>query len=428
MSIFESILPNNSTAFEKNLEQAANFPNLPIHELSNLVNPWKIDARYLPWLAYRFAIEIWQEGWSEEKKRSVIVRALELQRIKGTERGLREYVKLVDAQVKQIIVPPQRFWISKGLTPQEIDAWHETMPQIRIYHVNRRMSAKGSSFFKHSFLKASFACPKIGRALYGRHAILWDGGQETALNMIELHQTNRRGQVVQSERVSISGMAGKSACSGRPLGTGFYKAAIKSPQIITWNADISYLRPQAHFSTTTLSPSLRPLDVRAKRQSEIWQDKYSAVSTHSRPRTSRDRLLMGRFFNNSFLMPNRAGNKLYDCLVLHDRARAAPKRQGLSFLNVNRLGMRPFRAEALIDLTLKRHPRTSFTGTGILGYHVLVPDDAKKRNGVARAVVLSKAVRDEVFVSYQTSRFINFADQPSFDGKLKFNSRMNNRL
>jgi len=105
MLMFEtsSILPHNSTPFEKRLEQAANFPHLPIAELADLINPWEIDSRYLAFLAYRFSIEIWRDDWTEEKKRSVIARALELQRIKGTQRGLREYVKLVDASVKQIM-------------------------------------------------------------------------------------------------------------------------------------------------------------------------------------------------------------------------------------------------------------------------------------------------------------------------------------
>jgi len=61
MSPFETILPPSSTQFEKNLEQAASFSQLPIAQLADLVNPWKIDARLLPWLAYRFALEIWQD-------------------------------------------------------------------------------------------------------------------------------------------------------------------------------------------------------------------------------------------------------------------------------------------------------------------------------------------------------------------------------
>jgi len=416
MSIFNSILPNNSTAFEKSLEQAANFSNLSISELANLVNPWKIDARYLPWLAYRFCVEIWQDDWSEEKKRVVIARALELQRIKGTERGLREYVKLVDAKVKQIIVPPQRFWISKGLNAAEIDAWHETMPQIRIYYVNRRMSAKGFSFLNHSFLGASFTCPKIGRSLYGRHAVLWDHGIQTPLEMVELRQTNRRGQTVQSEQISTKGMVGKNAAIvGKSfLGASFFNSIAKKPQIITWNKDIVYITPQAKFSTNSLEPSLRPLDVRARRKSTSWYDKFSACA--------------GRFLNATFLVPNKAGERLYDCLCLHDPTRASAKRRASSFLTVNRLGMKPYRAEALIDLQIKSHPRTSFIGTGILGYHVLVPDDAKKRNAVARAVVLSKAVRDEVLVSFQTRRFLKFADQISLDGGIKFNFLTQHRL
>jgi len=414
MSIFETILPNNATAFEKSLEQAANFPNLPIHELSDLVNPWKIDVRYLPWLAYRFAIEIWQDNWPEEKKRSVIARALELQRIKGTAKGLREYVKLADATVKQIIVPPQHFWVGKGLSVAEIDAWHETMPQIRVYFVKKRMSARGFSFANHHFFGFTIASPNIGRALYGRSARLWDKGTEKPLEMVELRQISRSGQAVASERVSIPGRAGKIFFAGGLINVGYCQAVIKQPQILTWSADIAYSHASMTASTTSLSPSLKPLDLTAKRKSEIWQDKRGFT--------------VSRYANRFFVTSTQAGEKLYDCLVLNDPKRAAPKVQGVSFTNVNILGMPPYRAKALIDLQQNRQSRAFFADDGVADRHVSHPDDPQKRDGVARAVVLSKAVRDKILVSFQTSRFINFTDTIPLDGSLKFNARMDNRL
>jgi len=414
MSIFETILPNNATAFEKSLEEAANFPQLPIDELADLVNPWKIDARYLPWLAYRFCIEIWQDHWPEEKKRSVIARALELQRIKGTEKGLRDYVKLADGQVKQIVVPPQHFWAGKGLSAAEINAWHETMPQIRIYFVKKRGSARGFSFANHHFVGSIIASPNIGRALYGRSARLWDKDKEQPLEMIELRQITRSGQAVHSERVSISGLAGKTFFAGGFVNATSVQAVMKQPQIITWNTDIAYSHASMAISTTSLSPSLKPLDVRAKRRSEIWHDKIGFTAS--------------RFANRFFVTATKAGEKLYDCLVLNDPKRAAPKVQGLSFTNVNILGMSPYLAKALVDLRAKRQSRAFFADDGVADRHVSAPDDPQKRDGIARAIALSKAVRDEILVSFQTSRPINFTDMIPLDGSVKFNSRIDHRL
>jgi len=448
MSMFDkklSILPHNSTPFERTLEQATSFPHLPISELADLINPQAIDARYLPWLAYRFAIEIWNDDWREERKRSVIARALELQRIKGTVRGLREYVKLVDARVQQIVTPPQYFWAGAGLTKQEIDAWHETLPQIRIYfaknkYKSRFLSFVGAAFAGHKMVAAAHG---LGRALYGRQARLWDGrsqeawsdeattgngnqeagsgeatmekaNHETPLKLIEFQATSRTGQAVRAERVSISGLAGRSFFVGSFVDARFCQAEQRAPQILTWNADITYHHPSMVVSTTSVSPSLQPLGLRVKRKSHRWQDQYCFA--------------LGRFTDRFFLISSRADERLYDCLALHDPKRVAPKMRALSFLNVSKLGSPAFHAKTLIDLQMKRQSRAFFVDDGILGYHVAVADDATKREGVRRAVVLSKAVRDKILVSHQTSRLLTFSDAAPFVDGIKFNARVKNRI
>jgi len=420
MSMFEtgSILPNNSTPFERILEQAANFPSLPISELAELINPQAIDARYLPWLAYRFHIEIWVDDWSEERKRSVIARALELQRMKGTVRGLREYVKLVDARVQQIVTAPQHVWAGAGLTKEQIDAWHESLPQIRIYFVSEQMKTKqglsfiGHCFVGHNLFGAGFG---LGRALNGRKARLWDRGEETPLKLIEFETINQTGQAVKAERVSLAGLAGKSAFMGSSFfGTGFLQALEREPKILTWNREITYSYPGTLASTTSLNPSFKPIDIRASRKSDKWRDQYCCAE--------------GRFIGHCFLVPSRAGERLYDCLALHDPARALPRMRGLSFTDVSFIGHPAFEARALIDLQEKAHPRAAFMGHGFLGRHFIMAQDKQKREGVRRAVVLSKAARDKILVSHQTSRPLTFGDGAAFGGSITFNARIKNRI
>ncbi|NKW09412.1 phage tail protein I [Ochrobactrum tritici] len=84
MSTFESILPNYATKLERDLEQVTAFAELPIEELANALDPWKIDIRFLPWLAFRFAVDFWNDDWSEFQKRDVVARQFNLQRLKGT--------------------------------------------------------------------------------------------------------------------------------------------------------------------------------------------------------------------------------------------------------------------------------------------------------------------------------------------------------
>lgn len=83
-STTETLLPPNATATEHRLEQAtARLGDLPT-PLRELWNADTCPSHLLPWLAWALQVDIWDNGWSEDDRRSVIREAITVHRRKGT--------------------------------------------------------------------------------------------------------------------------------------------------------------------------------------------------------------------------------------------------------------------------------------------------------------------------------------------------------
>ena len=91
-----SLLPPNATAAERALEQVmAHVGDLPI-DIRTVKNPDTCPAVLLPWLAWEFAITWWDEGWTEEQKRSVIKSAAAVNKRRGTVSAVKRALAAVD--------------------------------------------------------------------------------------------------------------------------------------------------------------------------------------------------------------------------------------------------------------------------------------------------------------------------------------------
>lgn len=64
--------------------------NVPLRDLWN---PWKCPAKFLPYLAWAFSVDSWDENWSDAEKRSVIGEAFWLHQRKGTVAALRGVIE-----------------------------------------------------------------------------------------------------------------------------------------------------------------------------------------------------------------------------------------------------------------------------------------------------------------------------------------------
>lgn len=409
-----SLLPPNSTPFERaeSLTSAARYP-LPYEIVRHAVDPWKCPSHLLPWLAWSWSVDLWNDKWSDERKRQVIARAIELHRLKGTPAGLRRHVKLVDAEVKQIIVPPQRAFAGRAISKEELDVWLLTMPQIRVYLAREVGNGQGLSFFGKSFAGHLFVRFDAGRALLGRAARLWDRGAETPLKIVDLTTERESRQALRIERVSIPGHAGGAAFVGRFFRRCYFNGVAKLADIVTYRQDLTYDHKVSSLSIRPAYPTFSPVDVRSDRISETG---YAGPAAFA-----------GRFFGRVFVMEDRAEWMLYDRIVLNDPERASVKVKAWSFYNHSRLGIQPHTAKVVIDLKTKLHRRAAAVGR-FYGHCYARPENTLPRENANLAIRVSKSARDRILVTYKTTRLQTFADGIPLDGTFRFGARIPFRL
>lgn len=88
-----SLLPPGSSALERRLAQACSGISDLNVPLRDLWNPWKCPAKFLPYLAWAFSVDSWDESWSDAEKRSVISEAFWLHQRKGTVAAIRRVIE-----------------------------------------------------------------------------------------------------------------------------------------------------------------------------------------------------------------------------------------------------------------------------------------------------------------------------------------------
>jgi phage tail P2-like protein len=88
---FRTLLPPGSYREERAMEQAGTEQILSLD--TNMVrlvkNPDTCPAELLPWLAWEFAVDFWEDSWSEEEKRQVIKDAAYVHQHRGTAGAVR---------------------------------------------------------------------------------------------------------------------------------------------------------------------------------------------------------------------------------------------------------------------------------------------------------------------------------------------------
>jgi phage tail P2-like protein len=421
VSTFETILPSNATPLELALERVTAFPDLSIDALASLTDPRKIDARFLPWLAFRFAVDFWNDEWSEEKKRDVIAQQFDLHRLKGTEAGIAGMLEIVDSHLRQTLTFPQRAFASASITKEQRNAWLARMPQIRIYFATEK-GVIGADAFAGSdgrkdgaFAGAAFARFDAAAGIYGRRAVLRNpDGTEVSLLRSTLETTIETRTAVEIDRLHIPGDSGPASFVGRFYGHGFMTTKNKPASVVTFSLDRTYDAARSTLHLDTVHPGLDPVDVKYER----YADRLARGPA----------LFCGDFPRQRFVMADAAANHIYDRVFLHDKTVDVPWVKAHSFADHTRLGITPFKAELLVEARSKRVRRGGYAGLGICGRSFAISENLTKTKLAYAAIRRSKAARDRLKVETQTTRPLTFGDSFKFGDGKKFGSKVRNRL
>ncbi len=125
-----TLLPSSATPLERAVAAAdARISDTPT-PVRDVWNPYSCPADILPWLAFAYSVDEWDEKWSTEIKREVIAQSLEVKRTKGTPGGV------------------QRALEAMGL-PAQTQEWFQQSPFGDPYTFRLRIEAEQTGFLAH---------------------------------------------------------------------------------------------------------------------------------------------------------------------------------------------------------------------------------------------------------------------------------------
>ncbi|OCC25310.1 phage tail protein I [Croceicoccus estronivorus] len=383
-----SLLPPNTTPFERALEQAlAARQGLPADLVGAVLDADRCPARLLDFLAWDLSVDLWQDDWPELKKRHVLRNAWQLHRIKTTLAGIKAHVALVDAQVVKVTRPPARGFLRGAMTEQQRIDWLNSLPQVRIYPFIQRGTARP----RHGFYSGPaglrfhatgaarpFLLASNGPRLTGRCATWFDRGQEVPVTLAD-----PLGGL--AERIFIGRTGARRAFHGSGFyGRGYLTASTAEQRVVT-------VRPAAEDTGEIFAvPSgTRTVDVRPQR---IARQRIAP-----RARSFFHRNALGR--RQGFLCASHAPYLIYDRYCLVDRERMGTRQRALSWHSHGRFGIAPFTAELRIAIPMHRPRARSgrWHGNGFRRSASMAP--------LARAIEavrVSKAHRDTIYIDTTT--------------------------
>lgn len=90
--------PPNASALERVLADLdfARLSSPSIGLIRDVVDPWRCPASLLPWLAWSMSVDLWDEAWSEVRKRQAIADNAAQQRRKGTRAAVEAALQLLE--------------------------------------------------------------------------------------------------------------------------------------------------------------------------------------------------------------------------------------------------------------------------------------------------------------------------------------------
>ena len=100
----ETLLPPNHAALEQHLEHVIRryYATSPVDVLRQFWRPADCPTHLLPHLARQRSVDVWQDYWSDTRKRAVIDASIRLHRIKGTRGAIELALDALGQQYKLV--------------------------------------------------------------------------------------------------------------------------------------------------------------------------------------------------------------------------------------------------------------------------------------------------------------------------------------
>lgn len=299
-----------------------------------------VEGALLPFLAEMFGLTdtvAWQSAQSEKERRAIIKAAHARHRMRGTPAGLIREAAEAGGQVRRIIAPPNKTFLSAAATPAERNAWLALHPELRLY--SRRVPGEKEVAHCTGEFLGGGCYPAKGNALLRSRlrVTLVKEGVETELESPDWQIANAQRQV--TTEILIPAKRGFASFLGGPVN--FTAATDASLRRIVLSDVALYNESTARLGLRTLQPEFRPMDADGEMVAEV------------RPAPSKATFL-GGFMRHS--IRTNAELALYRRIKLFDPNAPVTRARAASHLGYSRLTMPPHCALVEVAFYGKRNP------------------------------------------------------------------------
>jgi phage tail P2-like protein len=373
----------------------------PVHGISDVWDAETIPAEMLPILAYGMGVNLFEDSWSDATKRAWVRDNWHFLALRGTLAGIRMALAPSGYTIQETVRPPQGFYASPAMTKAELDAWIKRMPSIRMTYADREGHDNGQWFAGETCLGStdSHAGFDLGWQLYGRFGVLRQNGVDTVLQTLTEHTSFEEITATSFERLSVPGLStmGFFAEDGAADGPEYVDAGERAATVLSLRIDDSYDDARSEVSLNTLVPGLEPIDVRHTVTSDIGDAGLSVIANSS-------------YSDACFVEPENAARMLASTVYLLDPNIVAVMSGGVSFADVDRVGMPLRTAEMMIDLHKHAPVSSPFVGDSFENEWYALPVETDHEDRAMRAVEASRGLLDTVLVRFDTKRPLQAGD------------------
>lgn len=376
------LLPPNATPYERGLARGTRrLIDVPT-PIAEAFRPYDTPASVLPFLAWERSVDIWEDDWSETRKRNVTARAFPLHKRKGTAYAIREYVRYAGGEVTKIVAPPQRVFSGPSLTREEREAWLSKLPQVRTWRVQERWNApRVKSFYgsrrNKSFFAGKFAIASTALQRLKRRARWVVSGVETDTRVSDFGSYFR---------LHLRAPAGLKVFSGKPFARRFFVKSNAWRRLVT-------IQPQTFLPwRSPVGPSLQAVTSEPERVKVRGTRGKSVFSGQP----------LGGFFKKT-----TATLRIFERYAVNDGSRQL-KRSAHNFMGHGFYGFPAHTAKISVSIPGKLSPLAAGHGFMTRKAKFWMRSDAKERvERVTRAIRSAKRLSDKILLRLGRSpRFI----------------------
>jgi len=391
-----SLQPQNATPLMRavSLANADRRPIAPA-DLSTLWDPMAAPASVLPYLAAAHGVSVWRSDWTDAKKRQVIAASIQLKRQRGTAPCFEGHLAFLDAELVQLIAPPQRAVVRDAMTPEERRRWLEQFPELRVYHYRNRSRQVGVAAPGRWLAQRWTVRESEGARFAGSRAVIVDRGLESSA-IVQV--STGASEFAQTVRVALPS-------PGRRFVLGPASTRFLVPRTSAASDRLYAFRP-GFSGPETLRPGLQPIDVRPERVAAPRSDLVAFPVGQA---------LAGPF---RFTRASRAREAVYDSIRLFEPSRVQSgkvrRRAGLT-AGFTRLGHPAFHLELAVDLSQRRRKARRFPH--LPGF--IEAFDPQRTEQAMAAIRSAKLGRDKVEVRTALHRRIAAGDGVPLDGTVR---------